>query len=197
MKLVVNLSPVPSLLCVSLIMASCTQYSNQYSNRDRPGDAHYQFQKIYINEVVVIPPGQARLFFQDGNIVTAFDHYKPNCNIEVKRLDDKNGQQIKPSWFTVTAVQQTLEEVVNLEFDQKVHMARMGGVENGTWFSLWDDGPSDIYRGYHFYLSGEDKNVYRLSCRGAYAAPHEAELPSYNEIKHALGDIISLHPVML
>jgi hypothetical protein len=149
---------------------------------------------LTLNHLIVVPASNTRVFMQDGKVVDGFNDYRPNCNIEVRRRDDGQQQSINPAVYDVVYIQQTTEEVVNIYSDKPVLLA-FGNVSNKKMqlgLSSLGSSPSDIYRGYHFGLSGEDKNVFRLSCRGVYAPPDEARLPEFTEIKQVLGEIMSL-----
>ena len=58
-------------------------------------------------------------------------------------------------------------------------------------------GASFVYLGYHLWLDGPDPNVRRLTCRGGYADPASALPPSINQIRQALGDVMTLGPTAL
>ena len=152
---------------------------------------------LTVNERISIKPGHTRVFFQDGIIVSQFNHYKHNCNLEVRKKDSDNFQFIEPGTYGITGIQDTLEEVVRLAPRQPVKLALHGDTDNQLTRSLVTasvdgDGLSDIYLGMHFYLSGEDTNVMRLSCRGALAAPQDALPPTLAEIRQALGNLLTL-----
>jgi len=172
---------------LALFTASCSLITT----KDQKSQSHHAVSKVRVNVSITIPSGKTRVFFQGGKIVSQFDHYHPNCNIEVRLRDDNNIQSIQPSTFQVVSIKETLEEVVNLNLLQNMQLAQLNLSQNHSSITFFDSDPADIYRGYHFYLSGEDSNVYRLSCRGAYAAPSAAMLPTFHEMKHSLGDVIS------
>lgn len=168
--------------------------STSFGNWDWPvtGDS-----SLAINRLINIKPGNTRVFIQDGIIVSQFNHYQPNCNIEIRKKDDDNWQYIKPAVFQVTSSRQTLEEVVRLEPGHRLQVAYSGNEPDKTAGLLLgvgnvDSSQSDIYHGVDFYLAGNDDNVMRLSCRGALAAPQDALPPSLEEIQQALGDIMHL-----
>ena len=142
---------------------------------------------VRINRVIEIPPQRTRLFIQHGRLSAGFDHYTPNCNIEVFKRDDFAVQYVEPGGYRITRVQRSQVEVVQAEplqlaaLDSPLLLALEGG-----------DGNASIYEGYHLWLEGPDPNVMRLSCRGAYADPSEAYPPSIDQIRQALGGLITL-----
>ena len=182
----------PILIIPFFILTGCKAVYTTYSGQ--PSIAASEGSKVTINEKIEVKPGVTRVFIQDGRIVSGFNHYKTSCNMEVRKKDDENWQFIEPGEYSITGSQSTLENVVQKKSVEPVILA----ASNSAFYSRFmlassvDDSPSDIYLGIHYYLSGADANVMRLSCRGVYAAPGEAEYPTRNEIELALGEIISL-----
>ncbi|MBT8439578.1 MAG: hypothetical protein KJO91_07600, partial [Gammaproteobacteria bacterium] len=172
----------------ALITTSCSFIAT----KDPQNQSHHKVSKVRVNESITVPPGKTRVFFQDGKIVSQFNHYKPNCNIEVRLREDKNLQSIKPAEFQIVSIKQSYEQVVNFNRFQQIKLAHVSISGHQGMVSLFDNN-HDVYRGYHFYLSGRDENVYRLSCRGVYAPAFEAWLPTFDEMKQSLGDVINLH----
>ena len=145
---------------------------------------------LTVNRTISYPTTKTRVFFQEGETGKTIDHNKNQCNLEVFTRDDENIQTVKPGVFRVTAVS-NIEEIV-VENDQS-RAVQLAALDKPLLLAAdFSDGPADIYLGIYFYLQGEDPNVYRLSCYGAYAAPHEAERPTLSEIRHALGEWISI-----
>jgi hypothetical protein len=172
-----------------LITTSCSFIAT----KDPQNQSHHKVSKVRVNELITVPLGKTRVFFQDGKIVSQFNHYKPNCNIEVRLREDKNLQSIKPAEFQIVSIKQSYEQVVNFNRLQKIKLAQVNISGHRDVVSFFDDNYYDVYRGYHFYLSGVDANVYRLSCRSVYAPAFEAGLPTFDEMKQSLGDIINLN----
>jgi hypothetical protein len=145
---------------------------------------------LEIKQPITVPPGSTRVFVQLGKITRGFNRYAPNCNIEVAKIDWDNPQSIEPGVYRIARVQRSTEEVVEA---RTVMVASIGS-------QIAKGGPDDggatlIYQGYHFWLDGPDPNVRRLSCRGAYADPANAQPPSINEIRQAIGDLMTLGSV--
>lgn len=142
---------------------------------------------LELNRAIEIPPGSTRVFIQNGRLVNGFNHYTPNCNIEVRKIDQSSKQTIPTGVYRVVRVQSTYDE--NVKSTAPTRLAALGS------FSLAesvDNGSTMMYAGYHLYLEGADPNVMRLSCRGAFADPPDAVPPSINEIQQALGDVMTL-----
>ncbi len=156
-----------------------------------------QFKSVKINERIEFPVDRTRVFIQDGKIVRGFDHYKANCNLEIRTKDSNSVQYVEPGEYTVTSIRETMQHVVRFDMDRKVHLAGVGlGVSFGNIHFAsggFSGSPSDIYRGYHFNVSGDDANVMRVSCRGVYEHPSLAELPTEAEMMLALGNIITIN----
>ena len=181
------------LLIISIsLLSGCSAVYTTYSGQ--PAIAASAGSKVIINNKIEVKPGLTRVFMQDGMIVSSFNHFKTSCNIEIRKKDDENWQFIEPAEYSITGSQSTLENVVQNKSDEPVKLASSNTSFYGKLMadSSVDSSPSDIYLGIHYYLSGPDTNVMRLSCRGAIAAPWEAQYPTPSEIEQALGDIIYL-----
>ncbi len=143
---------------------------------------------LKIHRMIEVPPVTTRLFFQNGKVSASFNHYVPNCNIEVYKRDNYQVQLVKPGEYRIFKVQKTSQEVVRARRLQVAAqdwtlVALSGGGEGGN---------SSIYEGYHLWLEGLDPNVMRLSCRGVFADPSEAYPPSIDEMRQALGEIMTM-----
>lgn len=145
--------------------------------------------RIEILQEIIVPAGKTRVFMQKGQIVGGFNHYHPNCNVEVRRIDSSSAQSIMPGTYQITGKNEFSEEVVKVIPPKPIKLAVVGQM---SLASMSNGGPSDIYRSIHFYLSGKDENVMRLTCRGAMGLPSEAELPNKAEIRESLGDLITI-----
>jgi hypothetical protein len=175
------------------LMTGCNSIYTTYSGQ--PAIAASSGSTIVINEKINVKPGVTRVFIQDGIIVRGFNHYKTSCNIEVRKKDNENWQFIEPAEYNITGSQSTLENVVNSQPLAPLKLASNSSAFYGRFTLVGgrgDSSPADIYLGIHYYLSGPDANVMRLSCRGALASPWEAEYPTRIEIDQALGEIIKL-----
>ena len=183
---------IPLLIISISLLSGCSAVYTTYSGQ--PAIAALAGSKVIINKKIEVKPGLTRVFMQDGIIVSSFNHYKTSCNIEIRKKDDENWQFIEPAEFSITGSQSTLENVVQNKSDEPVKLASSNRSFYGKLMadSSVNSSPSDIYLGIHYYLSGPDTNVMRLSCRGAIAAPWEAQYPTPSEIEQALGDIIHL-----
>ena len=177
---------MPLLMFIALYLNGCAGHAPQdpaspYS-KVTPGSV------LKINRKIEIPPGSARVFFQNGKQSPAFNHYAPNCNIEINKLDEGAVQYVEPGAYRISRVQQSLEEIVR---SQPIKLAALGPMLAGVGGD-GGDGSAMVYVGYHLWLDSEDPNVRRLSCRGAIADPHEAYPPSIDEIRQSLGNIMTL-----
>lgn len=165
-------------IAISFLTVAC---SSKITQSYQQGDSGY---RIVLHDALVIAPHQARVFLQDGNVVGGLNEYHPHCSFEVRKLSEQS-QTIQPDTFVVSRVQHLIEEVVML---QPVLVAALG---NNLAFQ--DYSPSDIFRGFHFWLRSEAQpDVLRMTCRGALAPPWEALLPSPEEINMALGEKATL-----
>lgn len=170
-------------LPVFLLLAGCVSFLPDYSNED----SGY---RLVLHEPIVVPPQKARVYIQGGRIIgTGFDSYEVSCNIEVRKLSEEP-QRIEPDTFVVNRIQQFFEEVAALDW-QPVQLASVGLVGADV-----DGGLSYIFRGWHFWLSSPTQpQMFRMTCRGVFAPPWEAYLPTLEEIAWTLGKVATLKPV--
>jgi hypothetical protein len=140
--------------------------------------------KLVLVQEVVIEPGTTRTFLQRGRPMALgdFNRYRANCNFEVERLSER-AQRIEPDTFIIERVQRLTTEVVRHHDRQ----ARFLNVEYG------DPGSPLVTHGYHLWLSSaKQPDVMRLTCRGAFDDLSNAQPPSINEVREALGKIAEL-----
>lgn len=168
-------------LLVVVLLAGCVRYVPDYSDQD----SGY---RLILHQAVAIPAERTRVFIQNGQIAGAgFDSYQVSCNLEVRELLDQV-QSIEPGTFVVNRIQQFFEEVASWNPLKLASVGRSGAELDG--------GPSMIFRGWHLWLhSPSQPHVMRLSCRGVFAEPWEAELPTFEEVRMALGGIATLKKV--
>ncbi len=77
----------------------------------------------------------------------------------------------------------------------KEQVVEWHGVQIASRFggSFMSGDSASIYRYYHFRLDSTDQpNLMRLTCRGGLEDRYKADLPSLDEIKEALGDIVTI-----
>jgi len=150
---------------------------------------------VTINKQIEFKPGTTRVFIQDGRFVDSIDQYKTNCNIEIRKRDDNNWQYVEVARYEITRSRLTEEKVVKRQYFKPQLLAFNNSLSNSNLLlagAMEGSGPSDIYLGVHYYLSGADSNVMRLSCRGAYDTPSNAEYPTRQEIIETLGEVITV-----
>jgi hypothetical protein len=176
-----------------LFLTGCNSVYNTYSGP--PKITASTASLIKINKKIPVHPSTTRIFIQDGRLVDSINHYKPNCNIEIRKRDDNNWQYVDMAQFKITGSQFTEEEIVKRQYfkPQLVAFNNTPSNSNLLLANIFDDsGSSDIYLGIHYYLSGNDKNVMRLSCRGALDSPDNAQYPTREEIIKTLGEVVTV-----
>ena len=162
-----------------LILSGCSSWLPDYSNEDTGA-------RLILSQALIVPGASARAFIQEGKVLPArsFNHYQISCSFEVRQVSEQH-QTIEADSFVVNRVQHMQEEIAAWK---KVQLAslNMAGLSG-------DSSPPDIFRGWHFWLSSEKQpNVLRMTCRGVFAEPWEAEPPTLAEIKDALGAVADL-----
>ncbi len=169
-----------SILAILLLaLAGCTVMVPQY----RGEDAGYRF---ILHQPVTIPADRTRVYIQGGRVSTGFNSYAVSCSLEVRTLAEEP-RTVQPDTFVVYRIQQFFEEVAAAHW-KPVQLASLRLADAAV-----DGGPSDIFRGFHFWLhSDQQPDVLRLTCRGVFAAPWEAYPPTYEEIVETLGEVADL-----
>jgi hypothetical protein len=140
--------------------------------------------KLVLMQAVMIEPGTTRTFLQRGKPMALgdFNRYRVNCNFEVERLSERV-QRIEPDTFIIKKVQRMMTEVVQHD----AYQPRFLTVEYA------DPSSPLVTHGYHLWLSSEKQpDVMRVTCRGAFDDLSDAEPPSINEVREALGNIVDL-----
>lgn len=171
------------VVCSSMLLTACG-FSHGYNS----GSSFYRAQlgsQVKLHRALPLPPGRTRVFLQRGARVTNnLDQYYPHCNFEVRSLSDE-ARLIAPDIFLVTRLQQGFEEVVSLE------SIRVAALEPSAWYPT-DDVPM-VSRYLYLYLASERQpDVMRLTCHGAFDFMPDAQWPTIEEIREALGGIAEL-----
>ena len=141
---------------------------------------------------VVVPPGMARVFFQDGVAQAAINEYRPHCELTVRNVVERP-QSIYADHFTVERVSSDIVHVVAsggvvVAISADFHLASGDGGSDGG-----GDGESRLMKIYTLYLhSDRQPDVLSLVCGGAFNSPALAERPSLQDIETALGDYATL-----
>lgn len=164
-----------ALLLSAVLIAGCNSWLPDY----RDQDSGYC---LVLQQSLTVAPGNARVYLQGGKMLPSlgFNQYEVSCNLEIRKLSELP-KSIETDAFVVTRIQHLMEEVASW---RRVALAsrNLAGAEV-------DSSPADIFLGYHFWLySGKQPNVLRMTCRGVFAEPWEAQYPTLGEIAAALGD---------
>ncbi|MCU7919305.1 MAG: hypothetical protein KZQ95_13260 [Candidatus Thiodiazotropha sp. (ex Epidulcina cf. delphinae)] len=168
-----------SLLC---LLTACSQGYRAHTDLTHPYHLSAVGSRVVLNRPVTIRPGTTRLFLQRGEAMalSEFDRYQPNCNFEIRDLSEVS-QVIEPDSFSVIKVERLMTEVVRRE-DAVTGVLPAGMDDQGT--------PMVAY-GVHLWFEA-GRSLMRLTCRGAFADMWEAQPPSIEEIKRALGEYAEL-----
>ena len=146
---------------------------------------------LELHRDVVVPPGRARVFFQEGAAQPAINEYRPHCELTVKRLAD-TPQTIHADRFTVERVSADNLHVVTsgdvvVAVMADFQLASGGGGGDGG------NGEGRLMKIYTLYLhSDRQPDVLSLVCGGAFNFPALAIRPSLQDIETALGGYATL-----
>ena len=169
------------LLSLSLVLtlAGCSSWVPDYSGED----SGY---RVVLHKTLTVSPGNARVFLQQGKMLPSlsFNQYDISCSFEVRKLSEQP-QTIEADTFVVTRIQHLMEEVASWR-PVRLASLTLAGADV-------DSSPADIFLGYHFWLHSEKQpDVLRMTCRGAFSEPWDAQYPTLGEITAALGSWASL-----
>jgi hypothetical protein len=143
---------------------------------------------LELHRDVDIPPERTRVYFQDGQIQSGLDEFRPHCELTVRNLVDRS-QTVYSDRFLVTRVSTDTVQVAtagNVVIAVNVDIQLSSGDGGG-------DGPGREMKTYIFHLhSNRQPDVMSLVCGGAFDLPAWATRPSLQQIEHALGDYATL-----
>jgi hypothetical protein len=146
---------------------------------------------LELHRDVDIPPERTRVFFQDGQVQSGLNEFRPHCELTVRNLVDRP-QTVYPDRFRVTRVSTDTVQVatggnVVIAVNVAIQLSNGGGGDSGG------DGEGRQMKTYIFRLhSDRQPDVLSLVCGGAFDIPARAARPSLQQIEHALGDYASL-----
>lgn len=184
---------LPLALVLGLVLAAC-QTSRYEGDESSPYYAPPVGTRVILNREITIPPDQVSVMLQGGQIVRPgeVNTYYPHCKFEVRRRLDV-AQTIKPGEFVVTAVRRNLLHSV----DSGTQLYARASVGIGMGISVGGgvngDGPSvQTYATRMDLHSDTQPDVFRLTC-GQWGYPYDGKHVSVDEMRRALGDVITLH----
>lgn len=179
------MAKLPVIALTLITLAACAPMTVQDENS--PYSRIPVGSTVTLNQALPIPRDHARVFVQDGRVVTktGMNPYYPHCNFEVATLSD-GSTRIEPDSFVVTGIR--LDEVEVVHRSRPVLVASLmladGGEDGG--------GPPPTSRVVHYLLHSEQQpDVMRLTCHGGFAEAWEVTYPSVAEIREVLRDVVS------
>jgi len=137
---------------------------------------------IEIKQPLQVSPENARVYLQNGKQIkpSELDFYQVNCEIEVNQVLD-NIQTVFPGRYEIINISIDESSVVFME-NAKIKIA-----------SLATSFPMEIKKYWKFSLqSKQHPEVINLFCRGIQNMPFDAQLPTLEEIKLAVGAYIKV-----
>lgn len=140
---------------------------------------------VELHKPLTVPGGHTRVFLQRGEVVSkqGFDRYVPSCNFEIRTLSEQP-REIDAEAFPVIRVQRETAEIV-----QQYHPVILAGLN----FTGIDTGLPMVVRSVHLWVGTDlQPDVMRVTCRGAFADPPDADPPSIEQMRQALGSYASL-----
>ncbi len=148
---------------------------------------------ITINETLSIAPNKAKVFMQRGVVADRVTHtYEPYCYVAVKRPRSEMGSAgtIQPESFKVQKEYRRMEQMAQLPRLLASSISIGISVGGGTWLARNEGGPQNL--NYYMSLSSEAQpTVMHLVC-GVFAEPRERGIPSVDEIRKAVGSLVTI-----
>lgn len=143
--------------------------------------------QLILKKDVRIEPEKARAYFQNGVIVKSINYYAPHCQLEVNDVLAIS-QTVRADTFTITEV-----SADNLEIVQATNIQLASNTDIRASIGIHYPDVSDIMYARRMKLSStQQTNVRALICAGVFDSPMDAEYPSINEMRQALGDYAEL-----
>lgn len=144
--------------------------------------------RIVLNRPLTIPSDQLGVLFQNGKPVTRVTTYYPHCKLELRDLAGSE-RTVAPGEFVVTRVSRLWGHSVGAGTIQLADATR---VRHLLANNDKDGGPS--IRAFVTFMdlgSDQQPEVSRLSC-GVWGYPREDQHVSIEEIRRALGDVVTV-----
>ena len=176
------------LLSVAGFLAAC-QTAAYEGNENSPFYPVPAGSTLTLTRSVTIPADQVAVYLQGGEIVPAgrINQYYPHCKFELIHRRD-TGQTVRPDDFEIIKVVRETGHSVALAGLQLAQMSVGIGINVG----MDRDGSSlQTYITRLMLRSARQPQVFRLSC-GQAALPHEGQHVSINEMRKALGNVVTL-----
>jgi hypothetical protein len=137
---------------------------------------------IEIKNSLQVTPENARVYLQNGKQIkpSELDYYQINCEIEVRQVLD-SVQTVFPGRYEINNISIDESSVVFMQ-NSKMQMAFLG-----------NNLAMEIKKYWKFSLqSKKHPEVMNMFCRGVQDIPFNAQLPTVDEIKQAVGDNIEV-----
>ncbi len=141
---------------------------------------------ININNTLQVEAKHARVYLQNGKQInpSELDLYQTDCEIEVRKVLDFP-QTVFPGRYEITAISIEVSPFVYLEYmeSSSIQFAYIGS-----------RAPVDVKRFWRFSLRSKSyPEVMYMICRGVQDTPFDAQLPTVEEIRQAVGDNIEVY----
>lgn len=176
---------ITRLLAAALLLMLTACQQAPVRDEDSPRSRIAPGSTVVLNKPLTVPAGHARVFLQGGEVrdKVRLKRYYPHCNFEIRSVSDGT-LRIEPGRFLVT----------DLSTDE-VELVRRQGAMQYAALRLSDGGDMmpQVARLIHHRLHAEGRpEVMRLTCHGGFSDPWQVEYPSISDIRHDLGEWVTL-----
>ena len=177
---------VISMLAALLVACQTSAYEG---NENSPFYLVPAGSTLTLTRSLTIPANQVAVFLQGGEVVASggINQYYPHCKFELQRRLDK-AQTVQPDSFEITKVVQEIGHSVERD------RLQLAGVSIGIGINIGSRGDGASLQTWSTRMtlrSARQPGVFRLSC-GQTALPHEGQHVSINEMRKALGNVLTL-----
>lgn len=174
---------LPLILLPALVLAACQPVSVRQSEAG-PWVVLPAGSTLTLERPVAVPQERARVFLLGGRLARQGASIGPSCGLEIRTISRDGPYLIQPGTYAIERVQSVWTQVA-LREDRRAVRLRLASSPDGG-------GNPMIQEGYHFWLSGPDANLMRLTCLGMLDDIVWAEPPTLVEIRAALGPVATL-----
>lgn len=179
----------PAIIAILAALLAACQTTAYEGNENSPFYLIPVGSTVTLTRNLTIPANQVAVFLQGGDVVASggTNQYYPHCKFELRRRLD-TAQTVQADSFEITKVTQEIGHSVTLDDLQ------LAGVSIGIGIHAGADSDGASLQTYSTRMtlrSARQPEVFRLSC-GLAALPHEGQHVSINEMRKALGNVLTL-----
>ncbi len=184
------LKTVAILLCITPVTAiALTSSVTFYTSSTQVPEGS----SVAINQPLTIESGNSKVYMQRGQAMSRIEHtYEPYCYFATKRpkAEMKITATVQPTTFTVIKEYRRRDQTASLPYDVAASVSIGVSIGSGTWLARAEGGPQNL--NYYMKLSNNSQSPVTALVCGVYAQPDERGIPTFDEIKSAVGSLATI-----